>query len=142
MDNVDDLSRIELKKLVVESLKDVGIDPELIEIIAESSSKIILRGEIYSRTEGDLAVQTVTDISGIDNVVDEMEIIEDAGNMIFPENPDEDLLDEDNVCYGTEDMCKAVEDGVPYIPPMNSSFDKDARRTRKKQLRRETDIYW
>ena len=140
MESAEGLSGKDIKLLVIENLKDAGVDPELVEVIVKTGSKIVLRGEIFSESEGSLIMQTVLDIIGINNVVNEMEVVEGASD--YNESSDEGLRDEDNEAYGTEDMFKAVEDGMPYIPPMSSSFDWDSKRVRKKRTRRESDLYW
>ena len=143
MDNSEGLSNIELKELIIENLKDIGIDPELLDIHIKKNQRVVLRGDIYSEGEGNLIVQTIMDIIGIEHVKNEMRVNEGRSDDFYLDDEEEEyLLDEDNESYGTEDIFRSVEDGLPYVPPMVSSAEKLEKQSRRKKARRQSDIYW
>jgi len=143
MENIHRLSGDELHELINENLKTAGVEPDLISIKIKKGSRIHLEGELDSRRIRDLIMQTITDIVGVDKVVDDTHIIDDSEEDIYDDDRDDsELFDEDNECVGTEDVFRAVEDGLPYIPPTTSRFDELEQSRRRKKERRESDIYW
>ncbi|MBU0571364.1 MAG: BON domain-containing protein [Candidatus Omnitrophica bacterium] len=141
MRNIEGLSDNEMRELIVKSLKGVHIDPELISIKVKKGSKVVLGGEIDSRREKALVVQTIMDIVGIEGVVDEMKVMD--GRYGDPaEDDDSELYDEDNQCIGTEDAYQAIEDGMPYIPPTTSPVEELDERPRHKKEGRNFDMDW
>lgn len=144
MENIYGLTGDELHALIVENLKSTGIDPELISITIKKGPRVVLKGEIDSKRERDLVVQTITDIVGIDEVIDSMNVMDPRQDYLYQDDDDDEdeLLDEDNESMGTEDISRSVEDGVPYVPPMTSRFNELEMRARQKERRRRSDIYW
>ncbi len=141
MGNIERLSDNEMRELIVESLKAVQVDPELISIRVKKGPRVVLGGEVDSRRERALIIQTIMDIVGIEDVTDEMNII-DGRHDDSRDEDDGELYDEDNQCIGTEDIHRAIEDGVPYIPPTRSPFEEFDERPRHKKAGRNFDMDW
>ena len=141
MGNIDGLSDNEMRGLIVESLKAVQVDPELISIGVKNGSIVVVGGEIDSRSEKALVVQTIMDVVGVEDVVDDMRVVDDRYDDSM-EDDDSELYDEDNQCIGTEDAHRAIEDGVPYIPPTHSPFEEFDDRPRHKKSGRNFNMDW
>ena len=141
MGNIERLSDIEMRALIVESLKAVHVDPELISIRVKKGPKVVLGGEVDSRRERGLIIQTIMDIVGVEDVVDEMCIINGRHDDHLDDD-DGELYDEDNQCIGTEDAYRAIEDGVPYIPPTTSPFEEFDDRPRRRNSGRNFNMDW
>ena len=128
MSDLQGLSNAELKQIIEENLKERGFDPDTINIKIKKGARVILRGEVDVRRQRDLIIQTITDIVGVDDLVDNLVILQESHGAVsekdaYDENGDK-LFDQDNECVGTEDVFRSVEDGVPYIPPVNSIFEE------------------
>jgi len=125
MPDIEGLSNEEIKQLIIANLRGFDIDPELISIKITKGSKIILRGAVETQRHRDLVVQTIQDVAGVEDVKDELVILQDEyGDFSDEEELEEEFLDDDNEYYGTDDIVKSIEDGLPYIPPMTSSFEE------------------
>ena len=81
--------------------------------------KVVLEGKIDSDRIRDLIIRTVRETTGIENVINELIVAENEVEDYTEEGQHEEyeLYDEDNEYIGSEDVFRAVEDGVPYIPP-------------------------
>ena len=133
------LSKKDLKHLISGCLRDVNIDPQLIEVEVSNGPKVTLKGELDTQSDKVVILQTVRDVLGIENITDQLTVYDRNGEIFGEDNEyDDDLLDEDNQSVGTEDVFRSVEDGVPYIPPMDSHLDDNnyrSQRTRKRYYR-------
>ena len=141
MGNINGLSDNKMRGLIVKSLKAVHVDPELISIGVKNGSIVVLSGEIDSRQEKALVIQTIMDVVGVEDVVDDMNVV-DGRYEDSQEDDDSELYDEDNQCIGTEDAHRAIEDGVPYIPPTHSPFEEFDDRPRHKKAGRNFNMDW
>jgi len=129
-----------IKEILEKTLRDSYIDLDLITVKIKGSF-VILRGAVHSREERNAIVQTIQEILGID-VVDELMVMNtspDGGEEYgrsYERN--EDLMDEDNEFIGTDDVFRAVEDGLPYIPPLSAGFEESyGERKRRMPHRRD-----
>ncbi len=137
VENIEGLSNEEIKELIIEQLKDIGVDTEAVEVEIEKGPSIVLRGTVESVADRYLIKKTIMDIDGIDDVQDELVVMDE------PEGLDDDyseggLLNNDGDDTMTEDAFEAMEDGIPYIPPDRPfrdeiSEDPDWKKTRKKR---------
>ena len=143
MEEANGLSKEELRELILEQLDEMGIAPGTIEIRVLKGQKVAPEGKVDSDAERKVIVQTARDIAGKNNVIDELIAGEneyesyDGGES----HEEYELYDEDNEYVGSEDVFRAVEDGVPYIPPTSSpsgeySDERSQRNRRKKRKSR------
>jgi len=126
MGNVDDLSLEELKEYILEQLGDLGVDTDALEIEVGEGPTVTLRGKVDSASGREMIIRTIMDTADVDNVVDELVVIEDAvvdADSVGSEE-DMELLDQDDESMGTEDAFRSVEDGIPYIPPSNPTYQE------------------
>lgn len=125
-----------LKAIILENLEDIGIRTELLDITVEDGQSIVVRGNIETEKDSETIIQTITEITGIEDIQDYMEVGDgfkfDPYSDSIDDYDDEQMVDEDNESYGTEDIFRSVEDGLPYVPPTISPSDHGARRYRRK----------
>ena len=134
MASIEGLSKEELKELILEEIRDLGLDPETIEVEILKGPKVVLRGKVDSGVERALIKQTIMDIVGIDEVIDELMAIRGADETPGEEGQDKyDLYEQDEEFVGTEDPTRAVEDGIPYIPPTSPSFQEATEKPKRKR---------
>jgi len=135
MGNVDDLSLEELKEYILEQLGDLGVETDALEIEVEEGPKVTLRGKVDSASGHEMIIRTIMDTADVDNVVDELVVIEDAVVDADSEGSEEDmeLLDQDDESMGTEDAFRSVEDGIPYIPPSNPTYQESPGSKKRKK---------
>ncbi|MGB2879395.1 MAG: BON domain-containing protein [Candidatus Omnitrophota bacterium] len=119
MEDINRMSSEELKEYILEQLDEMGIAPGTVEVRVLRGPKVVLGGKIDSGRIRDLIIKTVRDMAGIVSVVDELVVAEEEYEDYGEEGMHEEceLYDEDNEYMGSEDVFRAVEDGVPYIPP-------------------------
>ncbi|RKY42778.1 MAG: hypothetical protein DRP85_01855 [Candidatus Makaraimicrobium thalassicum] len=129
MENIEELSNEELRELILEQLKDRGIDTEAIEVEIIDGPRVALNGKVDSVSEQKMIRQTITDMVGIDDIIDELVVIQDISDCPEDEGPREksELYDQDKEYMGTEDAFQSVEDGVPYIPPTSPSYRESSK---------------
>ncbi len=141
MANVEGLSNKELKAVILEDLKDVNIDPKSFTIKIKKGVTVTLKGEVDTRKERDLIIQTIMDVVGVEDIIDELVILRrfdsDTSEDAVEDGSGYDLFDEDNERMGTESVSRSVQDGVPYIPPMTSPFEETFENTKKKEPRKK-----
>lgn len=143
MKEANDLSKEELRELILEQLDEMGIAPGTVEIRVLEGSKVLVEGKIASDRGREFIIRAVRDIAGKNNVIDELIATEGDYENHTGETPREahGLYDEDNEYVGSEDVFRAVEDGVPYSPPTASPIseysDEQPERVRRKKRRRE-----
>ncbi len=135
MSDIESLNNDEIRELVISSLKEVGVDPDIVSISIVNGPRVILRGEADSQREVNLIIQTITDVVGIEDITNDIDIIDSGLEGTDGESREEEFYDEDNECIGTEDAFRAVEDGLPYIPPTTSHFDEYDEHEKKKTRR-------
>ncbi|MFH1552015.1 MAG: BON domain-containing protein [Candidatus Omnitrophota bacterium] len=140
MESVEGLSNEELKELILEQLGELGIDSETVDITIEDGPKVSLRGKVDSERERGMIKQTIMDVVGIDDIIDELVVIEGVNNGLEDEESSKgaELYDEDKEYMGSEDAFRAVEDGVPYIPPTNPSYQGSPETVKRKKQKRKT----
>ncbi|MFQ5952277.1 MAG: hypothetical protein ACE5JK_02610 [Candidatus Omnitrophota bacterium] len=142
MEDINGLSNDELRELILEQLDEMGIAPGTVEIRVIKGSKVVLEGQIDSDRKRGIIIRVVQDMVGTDNVIDELIVAEDEYEDFGAEEAHEDyeLYDEDNEYVGSEDVFRAVEDGVPYIPPTEPPFPESyetPERGKKRKKKRE-----
>lgn len=137
MANIEGLSKEEIKELILEQLRDMGVDFDLIEIKVIDGPKVILSGKVESPGEREMLRQTIIDIVGVDDIVDELVIIDGFFEGHDDDDPygAADLYDEDEESAGTGDAFQSVEDGIPYIPPDSPSYQESPEVSKKKKKR-------
>ena len=106
----------ELKRYILEHLDELGIDRDLVSVVVQKGPRVILKGEVSSIKVQKLIVETVRDVIGVDDVVNELIVVKDLYSDV--EYDKSGMYDEDEEVIGTEDMSRSIEDGIPYIPPM------------------------
>lgn len=124
MEEENELSREELRESILEQLDEMGIAPGTVEISVLKGFKVLVEGNIDSERGREFIIRAVKDIVGKNNVVDELIVTagEYGGHGGSAPHEAHGLYDEDNEYVGSEDVFRAVEDGVPYIPPTDPSF--------------------
>ena len=140
MENIEELSNEELKELIIERMKDLGIDPETIEIGVVDGSRVVLRGKVDSDSERQMIKQTIMDVVGIDDIVDELVVIQGVNDDLEEEESHEksELYDEDDENIGTEDAFQSVTDGIPYIPPTSPTYQESSKKIKWKKQKKKT----
>ena len=140
MEDLEGLTNEEIKELIFEQLRDIGVHTDTIEVEVRKGPSVALKGTVESAAERYLIKKTVMDIDGIDDVLDDLVIMNE------PEAESDDgegvenggLLNRDIDEEMTEDAFEAMEDGIPYIPPDRPlhdemSNDTDWKKDRKKR---------
>jgi len=131
------LSNDELKDLILESLRGTGVDLALISVRVKNGPKVIVKGDADTAGEKFLIIQTIADVVGIDDIIDNIAVMSPGYDGVAEyDTPGDAIYDEDNECVGTEDVFRALEDGLPYIPPTSSSLDEYDGRSRRRKNRR------
>lgn len=128
MANIENLPNNELKELLIVELKSCGVDTDLIRIKVDKGGHIILRGEVYSKSEKMMILQTIMDETGMDDITNELTIIQELYvDLDDKEREERDgLFDEDDDNIGTEDIFRSIEEGIPYIPPTNPAYHESS----------------
>lgn len=126
MANLENLSKPELKNLLIHQLRSLGVDTAILSIKIGKGPSVTIRGEVYSESERYMVLQTIMDETGIDDIKDDIAIMEDFHNDLDEEGIEkrDGLYDEDSDFIGTEDIFRSIEDGIPYIPPTNPSYQE------------------
>ena len=139
MADTEGLTNEELRELVLEQLKNLGVDPDPIEIEIVDSVNIILRGKVDSESEREMIKQTMLDVLGVSAIIDDLVAIcsENRDLLDTEEHEEGELYDEDEECIGTEDVFRSVEDGVPYIPPTSPTYQKSPETIKWKKKRKK-----
>ena len=140
--DLDDLSDGELKELVLGHLADNrSLDVDDITVHVENG-RVRLIGRVGTEAEVRIAERELTDVIGLTDVSNELVVdslrraespmaIDDhlaseeahegllLGDRPVPLNPEAEHMAEDldSRLYGTTDVQKTIEDGVPWIPP-------------------------
>ena len=142
MENANGLTNGELKELILEHLDEMGIAPGAVEVRVLKGHKVVLEGKVDSERNKDLIIRYVRDVAGLSDIVDELIVVEDFEELREEDHhEDYELYDEDNEYVGSEDVFRAVEDGVPYVPPTEPptaeySDEPEPGEKRKKRPRR------
>ncbi|MFH1799057.1 MAG: hypothetical protein ABH844_06980 [Candidatus Omnitrophota bacterium] len=111
----------EVERFVKIKLKEAGAYPELLRIKVEDGVKVVLRGEVESWEKKYTVHQIVAAVLDSYDVVDELDVFEEARGNSQDEDEDE-MFDEDHERIGTGDVFRSVEEGLPYIPPTGPSY--------------------
>ena len=129
MNNIEGLSNEELKSLIVDQLSDMDLLSDSIKVKIIKPSTVMLSGEIESYGEKELIKLTIMDILGVDDIIDELIVIRGETNESDDyEDKENEYYDEDD-CLGTEDASQAIEEGIPYIPPVRSPIHNEAHKS-------------
>jgi len=135
------ISDKELRDLIVENLRDAGIDPDMIQIKIKKGRNIVLRGEVDSKRERNRIIQTIAEMARVGDIKDELIILEGLHGEYLEEHTEygyeDEIFDDDNECIGTNDVFRAMEDGMPYIPPTDSSFERSYEDRRRRGPRKK-----
>jgi hypothetical protein len=117
------------KAFIIESLKESGVDVDSVDIRLKKDGGLVLSGEVSSQREKAMIYKSVKDVAGIEDIEDDIIVLndeeggmEDLGGILDDHDDDGSLYDEDNECVASQDIFRSVEDGVPYIPPTDPSF--------------------
>lgn len=140
MGDAEELSNEELLNLINENLREIGVDPELIEIEIKKGSEIIVRGEVDSKRQRDLVIQTIAEAAQTEDVNDKLVVLGELSDDEFEEDDpskENELYDEDNQSVGTEDVFRSVEEGMPYIPPSDPAYQKASENAKKKRKKKK-----
>jgi len=137
----DGLTNKDIENIVKEALLEQGIDLELITIIVKDGPKIIVKGEVDSDNDKAIIIQTIKDAVDIEDIIDNVIVLGDEYGTVEEDEDDadkEELIDEDNQSFGSSDVFEALEDGQPYVPPTNDSFEKsfETKRNNKKKRKK------
>ncbi len=129
----------EIKKIIYEHLDDMGVSRENMQISIVNGSKVVLRGEILHESQREELKDFISDMAGIDNIVDELIVIHDEYEEGEGEelSDEEELYDEDKEKYGTGDIFRSVEDGVPYVPPTSPPYEESKKKERKRKRKKK-----
>ncbi|MBD3427306.1 MAG: hypothetical protein GF409_08840 [Candidatus Omnitrophica bacterium] len=127
MGDIEGLSKNELRDLIMDQIRELGVDLEAIRVKVKDGPVILLAGEVYSEKEHRSVLERVIDLVGAEAVDDRMAVVQGRYGD-FEEDEDEygedAFRDEDNDYMGTEDVFRSIEDGIPYIPPTRPSYQK------------------
>jgi len=104
-----------LKRYIIEHLVELGVDLDLVSVDVMEGPRVVIKGEVPSVRMQRLVIETITDVIGIDDVVNELIVVRDLFGTV--EYGRSGIYDEDEEVIGTEDMSQSIEDGIPYIPP-------------------------
>jgi hypothetical protein len=149
--DIENLSPSELKQRIEQELQEhTGLDAGDINVHVENGM-VRLIGRVGTEGETRIAEHLVTDKLGIVSVSNEL-VVDELRRATSPEAIDEHLVDEErrselllgdkavplspeaehleeNIegeLYGTTDVQKSIQDGVPYIPPERATPEGNA----------------
>lgn len=139
MKNTEGMPENDLKRLVFEKLYELGIDLESIRINVSKDSKIVLKGDVSSKRTQNMVRQAIIKVVGVDNLIDESIVFEGLDDY---EDDDDDshgggTHDEDDDSYGTEDIFRSIEDGIPYIPPTEPTRQEHGNKFKRKRKKKD-----
>jgi len=139
VENIEGLSKKELKAFILHQLDEAGVDHEMVEIKVSDGPKVILIGEVPSRDVQQAIRKIITTEVGIEDIVDGLIVVEGMdGDFEYEDSYGaNDLADPDEDFIGTEDIFRSIEDGIPYIPPTTSSFGEDSSSSKWKKRRKK-----
>ena len=129
MAGLEGLSKDELKELILEQLVDAGIDTEAMEVEIGEGPRVILRGKVDFNSERAMIKEIIMDVAGVDDIIDELAVIRGAAGVDEDDSAGEEKTpcENDEEFVGTEDMFQSVEEGVPYIPPTNPTYQESSK---------------
>ena len=139
MEDFNGLTSEELKEVIIEHLKNIGIDTDTIEIIVSGTGPVVLTGKVNSDCERKMIKQTLMDVLDIEAIVDELVVIQSADTEDADSKSSDtpDLYDTDDETIGTEDAFQSVEDGIPYIPPSNPTYQESPETVKWKKKKKK-----
>lgn len=118
MGSIDGLTVEEIKELILDDLRDSDADIEGVEVEVSTGPVVVLKGKVDSEADREVIIETITDIVGVEDIQDEIIVIEDAEDLDAADSEDGEGSDREDKDIGTEDAFQAMEEGIPYIPPM------------------------
>ncbi|MBF0252910.1 MAG: BON domain-containing protein [Candidatus Omnitrophica bacterium] len=122
--DIEGLTNKEIRACIITALEEKSIPHEMISISVVKGPKVMLSGEVYTEEHRSDIVDAVIDTTGLTKIINSIEIIKQ--DSALDDEIGSDVFDDDNDCMGTEDVSRAVEDGLPYIPPDDGwSFDDE-----------------
>ena len=123
MASIEGLTNDEIKEVILEQLKDAGIDVDVIEVEVKDGPEVVLTGKVESEGAKFIAKKTIRDIVGIDELHDEL-VIMDEPESLEEEEDEGGLYNRDEDDEMTEDTFKSLEEGIPYTPPDRPLHDE------------------
>ena len=136
MANIEGLTNDEIKELILEQLKDAGIDVDVIEVEVNDGPEVVLTGKVESEGAKFIAKKTIRDIVGIDELHDELVIMDEPESLEEEEN-EGGLYNRDEDDEMTEDAFKSLEEGIPYTPPDRPLHDESGEDTTWKKRKKK-----
>jgi hypothetical protein len=142
IDDIEDMSDGELRAYVRDRLEEqLAFDPDDIDV-AVSNGVVRLSGRVGTEAEYRIAEHVLTDVLGLTEVKNEL-VVDPIRRAESPEAIDEHLVDEElhegillgdrarpldpeaahleedvsAELFGTADVQKAIEGGIPWVPP-------------------------
>ncbi|MEO7822876.1 MAG: BON domain-containing protein [Gemmatimonadaceae bacterium] len=110
IDNIGDMSDGELRAFVRDRLEEqLAFDPQDIEV-AVRNGVVRLSGRVGTESEYRIVEHVVTDVLGLSEVNNEL-VIDSIGRAESP------VAIDDAELFGTADVLKAIEGGIPWNPP-------------------------
>lgn len=116
----------ELEAVIREQVHEDGrVDTQELSIRCRQGV-VYLRGALPSEAEHSVLLQLVTDVLGLNEVVDRIEVKEILWEREsrFKAEPPEERLPWDEP-YGTEDIVESTEEGRDYVPPMDPTPEEE-----------------
>lgn len=133
-----DAYELELRAKILKTLRDLGVDVGMVSLDIIKGKIARLRGEVYSENMRQSIRDAVIGIAGEGNIIDEIFVLDEMG----PGGIGDDYIHDEDAMYGgrddyigTEDAYRAVEDGIPYIPPTEPMHRINEKRRRTKRHR-------
>jgi len=133
MEKINGLSNEEIKEVILEYVKDLGVDTTVMEIKVVDGPGVILSGKVDSAQDHGAILATIMDVVGIDDIIDEMVVIQDPVSVLSEKDLCDEKAsscDEDEEEGETEDVFQSVEDGIPYTPPTSPVYQEHSETVR------------
>ena len=121
MDDNGNKQRKKFARNIFAQLEEVGVNCDLIKIEIDDEGRVVLRGDVCSLKEKDAIHQIITDSFGIEEIRDELTILE---GIVDEGGEPHSLYEEEDDSTNTEDISRAIEDGIPYTPPSEPVYRK------------------
>jgi DnaK suppressor protein len=119
-DDAELLGDRELEQSLLEQIRSDGrVDMDELRVVCRHGI-VNLDGTLPSRAEHQILLGLIKDVAGIEEVVDRLQIQEllwERGDRPGFEPPSEERPQGYEPEVGTEDVVKAVEEGLSYVPP-------------------------
>lgn len=113
-------------EFLIEKIEESDIAHDYAEIEVTEDKTILLTGEIYSEHERRKLKELLMEHTDAEEIDDEDLIIIESGDVNPADIEDDDEYVSDEISplkedfAGTEDVYRSLEDGIPYIPPVEN----------------------